>query len=405
MIDFEPTEEQALMVTAVSQLASKLRERIRQTERDHGLPAELRLAAFEMGLGGGVAVPESHGGAGLGLVTAVLLDETLAGGDPAAPFALGGPGALAGALHELGTPAQASEWLGKLSSADRCGAVAWSEPRAHATRAGFCTTATRSGDDWVLSGVKAFVLNADRADAFVVFAQVDEAAGWAGMGAFIVERAATGLTVGERKVTLGLDAVGAFDLKLDGVKVGPSARLAGGEDFCRSALRFFVKEALKVSARAVGLSQAAFDASLEYVTNRRAFGKPIGHFQAVAFTLADRAMDLEAARHMVRRSASLWDAAATGAASERDALLASAQAVSMSLEGAMRAGDDAVQLHGGAGFMRDYPVEKYMRDAKQLGLCSMTKEQADQLGAAVALGVALDPAVVLPTPDLQAVFT
>ena len=144
----------------------------------------------------------------------------------------------------------------------------------------------------------------------------------------------------------------------------------------------------------------------DYCEQRKAFGKPIGHFQAVAFTLADRSMDLEAARAMVWRAASEWDAIAkaTPGADERMALLRTAWAVSFSLEAAMRAGDDAVQLHGGSGFMRDYPVEKWMRDAKQMQLCGMTAEHADQLAALVALGRPIDPALVLPGPDSQNVF-
>ncbi|NUP09104.1 MAG: hypothetical protein HOW73_23890 [Polyangiaceae bacterium] len=405
MIDFEPTEEQTLMVTAVSQLAEKLRGAIRRTEEERGLSEETRKTAFEMGLGGAVSVPESHGGAGLGLVTAVLLDEALAAGDPAAPFALGGPGAFASAIAELGTAEQASAWITRLSAHDRCGAVAWSEARPNRTRPGLSALATKDGDAWVLRGEKAFVLNADRADAFVVFAQVDEAKGWSGVGAFVVDAKADGVRVGARKSTLGLDAVGACDVTLEGVRITNDDRLLGGDEFTKAALRFFVKEGLKVASRAVGLSQSAVDIALEYVSNRRAFGKPIGHFQAVAFTLADRAIDIDGARGLLRRAASLWDAFAAGTAQERDALLTSAYAIAASLEGAMRAGDDAVQLHGGAGFMRDYPVEKLMRDAKQLALCVMTKEQADQLAAAIELDMPLDPALVLPTPDLQAVFT
>ena len=149
-----------------------------------------------------------------------------------------------------------------------------------------------------------------------------------------------------------------------------------------------MKNALVMAARAVGLSRAAFELTREYCDTRVAFGKPVGHFQAVAFTLADRAMDLEAARGLVWRAAWLWDSKAP----EKEALLASAYAISFAHEAAMRAGDDAVQLHGGAGFMRDYPVEKLMRDAKQLQLCGMTAEHADQLAAALELGRPVDPA-------------
>lgn len=407
MIDFQPSDEQTLMVTAVSQLASKLKGRIREIEKARALPDDVRVTAFEMGLGGAVAVPESHGGAGLGMVTAVLLEEALAAGDAAVPFALGGPGAAGGALAELATSEQARGFMSQLSNASRCGAVAWSEASPNRERAGFSTTATRDGDDWLVRGEKAFVLNAEDAELFVVFAQVDPDAGWKGFGAFVVARDAEGVRVAPRQTTLGLDAVGASSVSFDAVRVPDSARLVASADFERAVLRFFIKEGLKVAARCVGLSQTAFDIALDYVANRKAFGKPIGHFQSVAFTLADRAMDIDAARGLVWRAAAGWDGAASSGseASEREALRDSAWAISFALEAAMRAGDDAVQLHGGAGFMRDYPVEKMMRDAKQMQLCFLTAEHADQIAAAVELGAPLDPALVLPTPETQAVFT
>ena len=407
MIDFEPSEEQTLMVTAARQLAEKLRARTREIEKVRGLPSDLRSTAFEMGLGGAVAVPESHGGAGLGMVTAVLLEEALATGDAAAPFVLSGPGALGSALTELATPEQAQRWMALLGDATKTGAVAWSEPKANRERAGFTTTATKEGDEWVLRGEKAFVHNAENADVILVFAQVDAAAGWKGLGAFMVEKSAKGLALRERSTTLGLDAVGVSNVVLEAVRVPESARLTPVGNFDGAVLRFFVREGLKVAARAVGLSQAAFDVALDYVSNRKAFGKPIGHFQAVAFTLADRAMDVDAARAMVWRAAAAWDAfAADGKpGSEKEALRDSAWAISYALEAVMKAGDDAVQLHGGAGFMRDYPVEKWMRDAKQLQLCVLTSEQADQIAAALDLGAPLDPALLLPTPETQAVFT
>ena len=144
----------------------------------------------------------------------------------------------------------------------------------------------------------------------------------------------------------------------------------------------------------------------DYCEQRKAFGKPIGHFQAIAFTLADRATDVEAARAMVWRAAWLWDEAATSGdvGATREALLHTAWAVSFAHEAAMRAGDDAVQLHGGSGFMRDYPVEKWMRDAKQLQLCAMTAEHADQLAAAIAVNKAVELPLVLPCAESQNAF-
>jgi alkylation response protein AidB-like acyl-CoA dehydrogenase len=414
MIAFSPSDDQKMMQDSVAQFAkSTLRPRIREFEAARSLPPDVRKAAHEMGLGM-VALPGEVGGAGLGLTTAVLLEEEVAWGDPGAPYGLGGPGAFGRAVVELGTVEQATEWLKPFVAGDgyeRFGAVAWGEPKAGSDRPGLSTLAKKDGDGWVLDGEKAYVINADRAESFVVFAQVDPAAGWSGLGAFVVKRHDPRLEILPRSTTLGLDVASFGGIKLTQVRVGGEARLlAGGggtpgtgragEGFDAALVRFFAKEGLLVAARAVGLSRATFEITREYCDTRIAFGKPIGHFQAVAFTLADRNMDVDAARALVWRAAWLWDSGAP----VDEAFRATAHAISFALEAAMRCGDDGVQLHGGAGFMRDYPVEKLMRDAKQLQLCAMTAEHADQLAAAVDLGRALDPGLVLPSAETQNAF-
>lgn len=391
MISFTPTDDQKLMIDASQKLAKTLAARIRDTEKS-GLSAELRAAATEMGIGV-VHLPEAVGGAGLGLVTAVLLEEEIAAGDPAAAFALGGTSGFALALAELGSADQAKDATAK------DGAVAFGEPHPHRDRAGLSTIAKKDGNAFTLKGEKAYVLGADRAERFVVFAQVDEAKGCDGVAAFLVEKG-TGVKPTARSRTLGLDAASFAGLELDGARgelLGPTP---GGNDFARGALRFFAKHALLNAARCVGLSRAAFDVTRAYVEQRRAFGKPVAHFQAVAFTVADRAMDVEAARALVHRAAWLWDQNDD----ENAALLATARATSFAQAAAMRCGDDGVQLHGGAGFMRDYAVEKYMRDAKQLSLCGMPASCADQLATAIELGRKPDLALVLPWPDSQSAF-
>ena len=403
MISFDPTEDQKLMQQSAAQFAkARLRPAMRELEKARGVPEDVRRQAHELGLGL-VALPEAVGGAGLGLTTAVLLEEEIAWGDPAAAFGFGGPGAMGLALTELGTPEQAKALLEPFAGDDghaRFGAVAWGERRSPEGRDGLATTATQDGTGWKLDGEKSYVVAADRADTFVVFAQVDASKAWGGLGAFVVKKGAPGLTVKERKTTLGLDGASFGGLPLDGVKVTEADRLTGAKDFLAATIRFFAKQALLVAARGVGLSRAAFETTRDYCDSRRAFGKPIGHFQAVAFTLADRAMDVEAARALVWRAASAWDAGTD----EKDALKRTGWAVSFAHEAAMRCGDDGVQLHGGSGFVRDYPVEKFMRDAKQLQVCALTAEQADQLAAAIELGRPIDPALVLPSPTSQSTF-
>ena len=197
MISFAPSDDQRMMLDAVGQLGKTLASRIRESEKLGGVPEDLRKSAHEMGLGL-VAIPEALGGNGLGLATAVLLEEEIAAGDPAAGFGLGGPAAMGYALAELGTEAQAKALLAPFAADDgyaRFGAVAWGEPKAHRERAGLVTTATKEGGAWVLRGEKAYVANADRADAFVVFAQIDESKGWDGLGAFVVKKGQPGLSI------------------------------------------------------------------------------------------------------------------------------------------------------------------------------------------------------------------
>jgi alkylation response protein AidB-like acyl-CoA dehydrogenase len=412
MISFEPSEDQKLMIESVAQFAkTTLRPKIRDFEKARQIPEAVRKQAHELGLGT-LLLPESCGGPGLGLTTAVLLEEEVAYGDAAAAFGFGGPGAFGLAVSELGDDAQKKRLLAPFASEgghSRFGAVAWGEAKALPDRPGFATTATKKGDVWVLKGEKSYVVNADRAGDFVVFAQIDASKGWEGLGAFVVRRADRGVNPGERATTLGLDVASFGSLRLDDVEVKEADRLAGGADFNAALLRFFAKQALLVAARGVGLCRAAFDVTRDYCDTRKAFGKPIGHFQAVAFTVADRAMDADAARATVVRAAASWDAGPDGfmgnaASWEHEALLYTAYAVSYTHEAAMRCGDDAVQLHGGSGFIRDYPAEKFMRDAKQLGLCGMTAEHADQLACAVQLGGPIPLGLVLPTPETQNAF-
>jgi alkylation response protein AidB-like acyl-CoA dehydrogenase len=234
-----------------------------------------------------------------------------------------------------------------------------------------------------------------------VFAQVEPEKGWAGIGAFVVRKDNPGLVVGARHDTLGLDAADFGELTLKDAKVDEDDRLLGGDGFTQATLRFFAKQAIVVAARAVGVARFAFEIAREHCDTRKAFGKPIGHFQAVAFALSDRHMDVESARWLVWKAAHAWDSKAP----EKEALLATAQAAAHALEACMRTADDCVGFHGGSGFIRDLVAEKLMRDAKQLALCCPTAEQLDQVAAAIELGVALDPALVLPTPDTQAIFT
>lgn len=400
MVSFQPTEDQTLIASTVGSYAARmLRPGLRAHEKARALPEDVLIALHEMGVTT-IEVPESAGGPGLGLATAVLVEEELAAGDAAVPYAMGGPGALGAIVLELGTPEQQQRWLAPFCAQDgwkKRGALAWSEAKPAAVP-GFNTTAVEVTDGWKLTGKKSFVIDGGIAELTVVIAQVDPAAGWNGLGAFVVPAGTKGMRAGARVGTVGLDAAYVGEVVLEDCIVPRDHRLGDGAPIGPALVRAFSRIALHGAARAVGLCRTAFETTREYCEQRTAFGKPIGHFQAVAFTLADRLMDADAARWLVWRAATRWDAG-------KDARREVAAAAAMAFECAMRAADDAVQLHGGAGFIRDLPVEKMMRDAKTMALAAPSVALLDAMAADLELGVPEDFAALLPTPEIQPIFT
>jgi alkylation response protein AidB-like acyl-CoA dehydrogenase len=391
MIRFSVTEDQELVRETVRKFAAEaIRPRLRACERE-GVPGELRDRFHALGLSL-ADVPETCGGLGLDQLTACLIHEELAFGDPGAAVALWGPHFLPAAALELGTPEQAARILSPFAtSGRRRGAGAWSDPGKGA-EAGFATRARPDGAGWIIGGEKLHVVNGDGADAMVVFAQVDDD-GWDGAGAFLVE---SGAVAGAREAWLGLETVPAAPVSFRGVR---AERLGGGAEVVPAMRRMFARMSLMTAARQVGLARASYELALAFTQDRVAFGKPVAHFQAVAFTLAEMHMDVESARWMVWRAAVAFDGGAAGAVE------AVAAALDHANDAAWRVADNAVQLLGGAGFIQDHPVEKWMRDTKALALMAQTSEGARLSIAAAAAGQpgAFGPG--LPSPWIQPVVT
>ncbi len=389
MISFAVTEDQEMVRETVRKFATEeIRPRLRELERD-GVPGELRDRFHALGLSL-VDVPEALGGLGLDTFTACLIHEELALGDPGAAVALWAPGFVPAAAMELGSPEQAARLLAPFAaSGRRRGAVAWSEP-GRGPEAGFATRARREGDGWVVDGDKVHVVHGDGADTLIAFAQVDD--GWGGVGAFVVE----GGTPGAREAWLGLETVPAAPIALRGCR---AERLAGAGAVLPAVRRMFARIGLMTAARQVGLARASYEHALAFTQDRVAFGKPVAHFQAVAFMLAEMHMDVESARWMVWRAAAEFDAGAAGA------LDSVARAAVHANDAAWRVADNGVQLLGGAGFIQDYPVEKWLRDTKALALMGQTSEGHRLAVGAAAAGQpdAFGPAV--PSPWIQPVVT
>jgi len=377
MISFSLSDEQEMVRETARKFAvEELRPRLRQLEKG-GIPDELRRRFHELGVSL-IDVPEAAGGMGLGATTAALVHEELAFGDPGAAVALWGPHLATAAVVELGSPEQVARLLAPFAAPDgalRRGAVAWSETGKDLPFAGMATRARRDGEAWILDGRKAFVIHAGDADLTIVFAQIGD--GWDGVGAFAVtgrER----MRAGAASRWLGLEPVRAGELILDGVRVDEADRLAC--DVARLR-RFFARAWITTAARQVGLARAAYETALAYTQDRVAFGKPVAHFQAVSFDLAEMHMEVESARWMVWRAAAELDAAAPSAVE------AAAKALAHANQAAWRVADDAVQLHGGAGYIKDFPVEKWLRDTKTLALIGGSDALAQLVVAGIGFGL------------------
>jgi acyl-CoA dehydrogenase len=376
MISFALEEDQLLVQETVRKFAADaLRPKMREFEKS-GVPEGLRRRFAETGLGLDDVT----------LTTAVLAHEELAYGDPGAAVALSAPFEGARAVAALADEAQRRRFAG------RGAAVCWCERKAPLD--GFSTVAKRVDGGWMLGGHKAFVVGGGEADLHLVFAQLEGTSGWEGIGAFVVECGSAGLRTGDKHALLGLEAVTAREVIFDECQVPDGNRLLAGGALQDCVAMSFKRSLLVNAARQVGLARAAYEFALGYTQERKAFGKPVAHFQSIAFALADMAMDVDAARWMVWKAATELD---------RGSWTSTAEAWAHANEAAWRVADNGVQLLGGAGYVKDYPAEKWLRDVKALALFAPPAEVADAAVAGVELGEPL--ASGLPSTAMQPFFT
>lgn len=355
----------------------------------------------ELGLSG-LDLPEEVGGLAQGLMAKVVVEEELAAGDLGQTVALSTPGAFGTFVQRLGTQEQAQRILTPLLSFGRRGAVAWSE--AHPRVGSFQTTAVETDDGgFRLDGEKIGVRFAEAADVFLVFARVERRSGERHLGALVVparpEERPAGLTVTPWDKELALDEAPSATVSFAGVVVPPSARLAGADsDFDVRVLDALARIGLVGAAREVGLARVAAETAQHFAAEREAFGKPIAHFQAIAFTVADLMTRVEVMRGLVHRAAFAFDQG------EPDALRRAAYAIAEAHEGVMAVTNHAVQIHGGAGFVQDYPVEKWMREAKAHMSHAWPHGVADLLVGRLALEGQATLTEDGPLPELQPIW-
>ena len=350
-------DDEAAFRDAVAEfVAGEVTPRVAQMERDAKLDPALIKAYFEMGLMG-IQTPEAHGGAGGSVMMVTLAVEEISKADAAAAILVDVQNTLvANPLLAAATDEQRARWMPRLC-ADTVGAYALSEAASGSDAFALQTRATATSGGWVLNGRKLWITNGAEAGLFVVFATVDPSKGYRGITAFVVERTAKGFRVGKKEDKLGIRASSTTELIFEDVFV-PSADVLGpvGQGY-KLAIGALNEGRIGIGAQMIGIAHGALSAATAYLKERQQFGKPLSEFQGIQFQLAQAATELEAARLMVYNAARLKDAG-------HDITQAGAMAKLLSSQVAERVTSLAVELFGGYGYTKDYPVEKYYRDAK-----------------------------------------
>ncbi len=349
-------EEDAFRAAVAAFVAGEVRPRVMAMEREGRIDPALLKAFFEMGLMG-IQSPEKYGGAGGSVMMVTIAVEEISKVDAAAAIVVDVQNTLvANPLLAAATPEQLSRWVPRLCT-DTIGAYALSEASSGSDAFALQTRATALDGGWKLTGRKLWITNGAEAGLYVVFANVDPSKGYKGITAFVVERSAKGFSVGKKEDKLGIRASSTTELILDDVFV-PTADVLGpvGQGY-KLAIGALNEGRIGIGAQMIGIAEGALTASIAYLKERHQFGKALTEFQGIQFQLAQAATELEAAKLMVYNAARLKDAG-------EDIAQAGAMAKLLSSQVAERVTSLAVELFGGYGYTKDYPVEKYYRDAK-----------------------------------------
>ncbi len=367
-MDFRLTDEQELLRKSVREFAEReIRPHVMEWDEAQHFPMSLLPRLADLGLTG-IQIPEPYGGGGMSTVDYCVCIEELARVDPSIALSIAAHNGLCSAhIFMFGSEAQKQTYLVPLASGQMLGAWGLTEASAGSDAASLRTTATPTGDGWVINGSKAFVTHGSIGGVIVVMAVTDRARGHRGISAFIVARGEPGMKPGRKENKLGMRASDTSEVVFSDCDVGRD-RLVGeeGQGFVNT-LQVLDAGRVGIAALAVGLAQGAYEAARAYALERRQFGQPIGAFQAIQWKLADMAMRIDAARLLTYRAAHLKD---RGQRVTRESAMAKLYASEI----AVRAAEDGVQIHGGYGFVKDYPAEKYFRDVKLTTIGEGTSE-------------------------------
>jgi alkylation response protein AidB-like acyl-CoA dehydrogenase len=377
---FELTGSQEAVRGMVREFAeNELRPVVMKYDESQEFPSEIIRKLAALGFMG-LTWPEDLSGAALDDISAAIVVEELARIDPSVALTVASHNSLCtGHIMLFGNEQQKRRYVPDLASGRALGAWGLTEPGSGSDSGGLKTIADRDGDDWVLNGSKSFITQGSVGSTYVIMALTDRNKGKGGISAFILEKGMKGFSVGKKENKLGMRCSDTATLLFDNVRV-PGKNLIGnpGEGF-KQALRVLDGGRVGIAALSVGIAQGALDASLKYAKERQQFGRPLTEFQAIQWKLADMATEIQAARLLTYRSAWLKTRG-------EDINLAASQAKLFASEVAVRATGEAVQIHGGYGFIKDYPVEKLYRDVKLMTIGEGTSEVQKMVIARNILG-------------------
>jgi alkylation response protein AidB-like acyl-CoA dehydrogenase len=361
-VDFEYTPEQIHLRKSVREFAeAEIAPHVMEWDEAQIFPLEVIRKLGQLGYMGAI-FPEELGGAALGYVEYSIIIEELSRVDGSVGIILAAHTSLcSNHIYKMGSEEQRQRYLPKLASGEWIGCWSLTEPEAGSDAGGTRTRAVMEDGCWVLNGAKTFTTNAHYADVCVAMALTDRAAAQHGISAFIIEKATPGFRAGKKENKLGLRASATGEVIFENCRLAPTQMLGKKNDGFVDSLKVLDGGRISIAALSIGMAQGAYDAALRYSKLRKQFGRPISEFQAIQHKLVDMAVDLDAARLLNYRAACMLD---RGLRVTRE----SSMAKLFASEAAVRIANEAVQIHGGYGFIKDYPVEKFYRDVK---LCTI----------------------------------
>jgi alkylation response protein AidB-like acyl-CoA dehydrogenase len=361
-MNFEYNETQSMIAQSIRVFAEQhIRPNIMKWDEAQTFPVELFRALGKMGFMG-IIVPEEYGGSGLGYHEYITIVEEISKVDPSIGLSVAAHNSLCtNHILEFGNEEQKQRWLPKLASGEHIGAWGLTEHNTGSDAGGMNTTAVREGDFWVVNGSKNFITHAKSGDLAVVIVRTGEKGDSRGMTTFVFEKGMQGFTSGKKEDKLGMRASETAELVFDQCRIPDSHRLGEVGDGFIQAMKILDGGRISIGALSLGIAKGAYEAALKYSKERHQFGKPISAFQGISFKLADMATEIEASELLLHKAAFLKNA-------HKPVTTAGAMAKMFASEVCVKVANEAVQIHGGYGYTKDYPVEKFYRDSK---LCTI----------------------------------